>query len=112
METLGRNVTTGEWKYVTSDNGAELVWFTTLCQVLKAEMREQPFYNIEGFGIPTQDSIINHLMPDYYLMKIKEKFSEYFISPPTITRVSSYPEMAYNVSVILSTGQTLEQLVS
>jgi len=112
VKTLGRNVITGGWGYVTSDNGNELVWFTTLCQVVKAEMREQPFNNREGYGIPTQDSIINRLMPDYYLVKIQQQFSEKFTYPPQITRVSGYPEPTYKVAVTLSSGQTLEQLVS
>ena len=112
MKTLGRNVVTGEWEYVTSDNGNEPVWFTTLCQVLKCEMREQPFNNREGFGIPTQDSIINRLMPDYYLSRIQQQFSEYFPYPPQITRVEGYPVPTYKVSVTLTSQQTLEQLVN
>ena len=112
MKTLGRNVVTGAWEYVNSDNGNELVWFTTLCQVLKAEMREQPFNNREGFGTPTQDSIINRLMPDYFLANIQKQFGEYFPYPPQITRVSGYPVPTYKVSVTLSDNKTLEEMVN
>lgn len=66
------------WTVVeTSEDGHnDLVWLTTLAQCLKLSPDESPFY--AQYGIPAQRSIIQQILPDYYVSQTQAQFSEHF----------------------------------
>ena len=81
MRTYGRLVDQNgnqSWVEVTTDaNGFnDMVWVTTLIQVLKLNLNESPFYG--NYGIPAKPSIVQQVFPDYYVAIVQQQFSQYF----------------------------------
>jgi hypothetical protein len=68
------------WVEVDTDaNGFnDLVYLTTLAQVLKLNLNESPFYG--NFGIPAKPSLVTQVLPDYYVTFTQQQFSQYFAS--------------------------------
>lgn len=104
------------WQEVSTDaNGSnDLVMLTTLCQVLKGLLGESPFYG--NFGIPSRQSIMQQVAPDYYMGITQQQFSPFFASL-TIGRVAGTgtpvsPTPAYSVSVITHAGVALTKQVA
>lgn len=105
MRTWGRITVNGvkQWVEVSTDpNGAnDMVYVTTLVQVLRLNLGESPFYS--NVGIPGAQSVIQQVFPDYYASITQQLFSPYFASI-LITRPSnSYPP-TYLVNVTTHQG--------
>ena len=68
------------WVEVDTDSAGfnDLVYLTTLAQVLKLNLNESPFFS--NFGIPAQQSLITQVYPDYYVSFIQQQFAQYFTS--------------------------------
>lgn len=99
-----------KWVEVTTDaNGYnDMVWVTTLCQVLLLNLNESPFY--ASYGIPAQQSVIQQVLPDYYVALTQQAFAPYFASL-LIFRTSSSPP-TYQVEVVTNQGVVLNSTVS
>lgn len=93
------------WTAVTTDqNGMDdRVYFTCLLQVLQLNLNESPFYG--NYGIPSLNSIIHQILPDYYVSLAQQQFSSFF-SSLTISRTGANPP-TYNVQAITHSGAML-----
>lgn len=100
-----RDGTYGPWTEVTTDqNGQDdLVWFTTLCQVLLLNLNESPFF--ANYGIPAHPSVITQVYPDYYVAFTQQQFSGYFASLIVAKQNTLTP--TYNVNVTTHAGVKL-----
>jgi hypothetical protein len=111
MRTYGRVPTqTGlKWQEVTTDaNGNnDLVYVTTLCQVLLLNLGESPFY--ATYGIPAQQSVLQQVFPDYYVALTQQLFAPYFASL-LISRTNTRPP-TYQVNVTTHQGVKLNASV-
>lgn len=100
-----RDGSLGQWTEVTTDQNGQndLVYFTTLCQVLLLNLNESPFY--ANYGIPAHESVITQVFPDYYMAYTQQQFSQYFAS----LIVSKLPVATptYNVNVTTHAGVKL-----
>lgn len=105
MRTYGR-VTNPDgsktWVVVTTDaNGFnDSVYLTTLCQVLKLNLGESPFY--ADWGIPAKPTIVQQVQPDYYVSRVQARFAQYFANI-AIAKTSTDPPI-YAVSVTTHQG--------
>ena len=104
MRTYGRN-SEGKWVLVeTDENGFnDSVYLTTLIQNLKLAPQESPFY--ANNGIPASGSVIQQILPTYYVNRIQKQFSQYF-SSLQIALISDDPPV-YNISAITSAGSKI-----
>ena len=81
MRTYGR-VTNQDgsrtWVQVDTDaqGFSDMVWLTTLAQVLQLNLNESPFF--ANYGIPAQQSVITQVQPDYYMAFTQQQFAPYF----------------------------------
>ena len=109
LRTWGRphlpDGTYGPWTLVTTDaNGqSDLVYFTTLCQVLLLNLNESPFFS--QYGIPAHQSVITQVFPDYYVTFTQQQFAPYFAS--LIVSRESTPAPIYRVNVTTHAGVKL-----
>lgn len=113
MRTYGRITLpdgSRQWQEVTTDaNGNnDLVWLTTLTQVLQLNLGESPFY--ATYGIPAQQSVIQQIFPDYYVALTQQLFSQYFASLIITKQPGSTP--TYNITVVTHQGVTINASVS
>lgn len=113
MRTYGRipnSDGTYAWVEVDPDDdgGLSNIYLTTLCQVLKLNLNESPFY--ATWGIPAQSSIIQQVAPDFYATQTQAFFAPYFASI-IISRISSNPP-TYQVNVITKSGDKLNTTVA
>jgi hypothetical protein len=122
MRTYGRIVPdplfpdVKKWVQVDTDaNGFnDMVWLTTLIQVIKLNLGESPFYS--NYGIPAHSSIISQLAPDYYMNYIQQTFAGYFMflsitSIPNTLDNNRIPSPGYNVTCITQYGAYLSTVV-
>lgn len=122
MRTYGRIVPnplypyTKKWVEVTTDENGynDMVYLTTLIQVLKLNLGESPFY--ANYGIPAHASVVNQIAPDYYMNFTQQKFAGYFlflsiISVPNTPDPEGVPSPGYNVTVITQYGALLTTVV-
>ncbi|MGH8321576.1 MAG: hypothetical protein ACRESI_06450 [Gammaproteobacteria bacterium] len=105
MRTFGRVINgmgVSNWYEIDTDaNGFnDDIYLTTLIQNLKLNLGESPFYATAG--IPSLQSVVQQIFPDYYVSLIAQQFSAYLVSVQ-IGRKSSYP-LVYQVNVIAHTG--------
>lgn len=109
MRTYGR-VTNSDgskiWLTVETDaNGFnDLVYFTTMCQVLKLNLNEDPFY--ANFGLPQLQAVQQGVPPDMYVAFTQAAFAPYFASLQ-ISRASNSNPPTYNASAITHQGAVL-----
>ena len=98
---------TPRWVVVTTDPQGfdDYVWATTLIQTLKLSLNESPFYG--NYGIPGQQSVVQQVIPDYYVAITQAQYAGYF-SNLAITRISAQPP-TYRVNVTLQNGVALQQ---
>jgi hypothetical protein len=87
----------------TGDNS--LVYLVTLIQCLKLNLGESPFW--ANYGIPAQQSVLQQVFPDYYVILTQQNFSGYFASLQ-IAKLSG-PEPAYRISVTTNQGVNLSE---
>lgn len=94
------------WIEVTTDaNGFnDAVYLTTLAQVLRLNLNEDPFF--ADWGIPQFQTIITQVFPDFYVNFIQTKMMQYFASL-SITRVQNSNPPTYNVTVVTHLGSIL-----
>ncbi|MEQ9902577.1 hypothetical protein [Pectobacterium aroidearum] len=104
MRTYGRDAG-GKWVLVETDaNGFnDAVHLTTLVQNLKLAPEESPFYAQNG--IPANSSVIQQVLPTYYVNRLQQQFSQYF-SSLQILPVSIDPPV-YNISAITKSGSKI-----
>lgn len=83
MRTYGR-ITNPDgslsWVQVSTDAAGydDYVWVTTLIQCLKLNLGESPFYAI--YGLPAKPSVVQQVVPDYYIFQTQKQFAPYFAS--------------------------------
>lgn len=83
MRTYGRvYAEDGSYKWVevgtTPQGFNDYVWITTLVQVFKLNLGESPFYG--NYGIPAKPSVVQQVVPDYYMLQTQQQFQGYFAS--------------------------------
>lgn len=112
MRTWGRIIVNGrkQWVEVSTDaNGSnDLVYVTALCQTLKLNLNESPFY--ATYGIPAHQSVQQQVSPDYYVALTQRAYAPYFANL-TIRRTSSYPP-TYAVTVLTHQGVVINRTVT
>jgi len=97
------------WVEVETDaNGNnDLVMLTTLCQVLRLNKNESPFF--ADWGIYAKGSIMQQVAPDSDMSAIQQQFAPSFASL-VISKQPSTPQNptpTYNVNVITHQGVSL-----
>ncbi|HGF4015942.1 hypothetical protein [Burkholderia cenocepacia] len=99
------------WVAVTTDaNGYnDNVYLTTLCQVLKLNLGESPFY--ANYGIPAQQTVVTQVFPDYYAMVTQQQFAPYFASLAIVRAPGSFPPV-YNIQAVAHSGALLNATVA
>ena len=104
MRTYGR--VDGVWTEVTIDsNGHEdMIWATTLVQELKLNVNESPFY--ADHGIPAKQSVIQQILPDFYVALIQRRFAQHFASL-IVSRVQGTVTPTYSVQIVTNYGSTI-----
>lgn len=109
MRTWGRISGTGEWVLVETDSAgwSDDVWITTLCQTLKLNLGESPFY--ANRGIPAKPTIVQQVQPDYYVTMTQQQFAQYFANL-AIAKQSSNPP-TYKVSITKNNGAKVSMTV-
>lgn len=116
MRTYGRTYDANgvpTWVEVTTDaNGNnDLVWITTLAQVLRLQPNESPRF--ANFGIPSIASVQQIVPPDIYMARTQQQFAPYFASliisrgAPVAGRKGHAPSPSYTVSIITHSGAIL-----
>lgn len=104
MRTYGRDQD-GKWTTVTTDaNGFnDSVWLTTLVQNLKLAPQESPFF--ANNGIPANGSVIQQILPTFYVNRMQQQFSGYFSSLQlTLTEIDP---PVYTISAITNSGSKI-----
>lgn len=113
MRTWGRVEENGvkKWVAVESDARGDFSygWITTLIQTLKLGLGESPFY--AQYGIPSQQSIIGQVYPDYYVTMVQQQFSRYFASL-SITKVPGAANPTYDIAIITLNGTTFRSQIA
>lgn len=114
MRTWGRVTDANgkkQWAAVeTDENGdSSYVWLTTLIQTLKLGLGESPFY--AQYGIPSQQSIVQQIHPDYYVNMTQQQFAGYF-SSLAITKVDGAENPTYNIDVVFRNGVSYQKQVA
>jgi hypothetical protein len=108
MRTYGRITNANgskTWVVVQTDaNGFnDAVYITTLCQCIKLNLGESPFF--ANFGIPQQQSVISQIFPDYYINQLQTYFAQFFVSL-TIKKIpSSTP--TYDITAVTHQGSII-----
>ena len=114
LRTYGRvgqvNGIGGTWVVITTDaNGDNSnVFLTTLCQVLKLSLGEDPFFG--NFGIPATQSVITQVFPTHYVTQTQTQFAQYFASL-VITQAPG-PTPVYFVKAVCHSGAILTATVA
>jgi hypothetical protein len=104
------------WVKVTTDEDGydDMVWLTTLIQVIRLNLGESPFF--ANYGIPAHPSVVTQLAPDYYMNFTQQQFSNHFLSL-IISRQEDAPDESgipspyYLVNVITNYGAVLREKV-
>jgi len=107
----GVEVKTKSWTVAQTDaqGNNDLVWLTTLIQVLLLNLGESPFY--ANYGIPAQQSVLQQTFPDYYVTLTQQTFSAYFASL-IIGRINSDFPPTYQVAATTHAGVILPAQVA
>lgn len=113
MRTWGRvgqvNGKGGTWTLVETDAGGlnDAVWLTTLAQVLKLNLNEDPFFS--NFGIPGEQSVMAQVQPDYYANVTQAQFAGYFaaLTVSKSPQKPNQPKPTYAVNMTPNVGAIL-----
>ena len=86
------------WVLVETDaNGFnDMVYVTTLIQCLLLNLGESPFY--ASYGIPAKPSIVQQIVPDYYVARTQQQFSVFFASLVVAKQLSNPPTYRINIT--------------
>ena len=98
------------WTEVTTDaNGFnDLVYATTLIQVLKLNLGESPFY--ANYGIPAKASVVTQVAPDFYVVQTQQQFAQYFANL-VVNKTAQSPNPTYQVNITTHAGVKLSATV-
>jgi hypothetical protein len=113
MRTWGR-ISNGDgtktWVEVSTDSAGyeDNCWLTTLAQALKLNLGESPFFS--NTGIPSYQTIVTQVIPDFYVNNIQQQFAPYF-SSLTITRQPNTFPPVYQVTAVCHNGAILTPYV-
>ncbi|HFU0596223.1 TPA: hypothetical protein ACGTUJ_000383 [Escherichia coli] len=104
MRTYGRDED-GKWLKVETDSNGfnDSVYLTTLIQNLKLAPQESPFFAENG--IPANGSVIQQILPTFYVNRIQQQFSQYFSSLQIALTESDPP--AYTITAITNSGSKI-----
>ncbi|EJU5898011.1 hypothetical protein N4Z53_004493 [Salmonella enterica] len=104
MRTYGRDQD-GKWVTVTTDENGfnDSVYLTTLVQNLKLSPQESPFF--ANHGIPANGSVIQQILPTFYVNRLQQQFSKYFSSLQIALADVDPP--VYNISAITNSGSKI-----
>lgn len=104
MRTYGRDEI-GKWLKVETDSNGfnDSVYLTTLIQNLKLAPQESPFFAENG--IPANGSVIQQILPTFYVNRIQQQFSQYFSSLQIALTESDPP--AYTITAITNSGSKI-----
>jgi hypothetical protein len=113
MRTYGR-ITLGNgadglpikrWVKVETDAAGfnDMVYLTTLAQVLLLNINESPFF--ADWGIPALDSFMQQVHPNFYVGLTQQRFSKFFASLIISHRNSDTP--IYDINVTTHQGVKL-----
>jgi hypothetical protein len=122
MRTYGRIVPdplypdVRKWVVVTTDaNGFDdMVWATTVIQVIKLNLGESPFF--ANYGIPAHPSVVMQFAPDYYMNFTQQQFASHFLSlliskQPDAVDEDGIPSPSYLVNIITQYGALLTEKI-
>lgn len=117
MRVYGRRLNedgTKTWVVVDTDpvtGSNDLVYVTTLCQAIKLNLGESPFF--ANTGIPAHPSVVQQIAPDYYVTQLQQQFAKYFVSLIISRAPTSYPgePPTYNVTAVCHNGTKLSTSV-
>jgi len=96
---------TYNWVEVTTDDNGynDAVWLTTLAQVLQLNLNESPFFG--NYGIPSQQSVVTQVFPDYYVSLTQQNFSQYFMA--LLIAKKNVFDPVYNINATANPGAIL-----
>ncbi|EBY6525638.1 hypothetical protein D5P15_17700 [Salmonella enterica subsp. enterica serovar Livingstone] len=100
-----------QWVAVELDASGDFSygWVTTLIQTLKLGLGESPFY--AQYGIPAQQSIVQHIYPDYYVNITQQQFAGYFASL-SVSKVENDENPTYDIRAVFFSGVTYRALIA
>jgi hypothetical protein len=98
------------WVQVNTDAAGnnDLIYITTLCQVLRLQPGESPFY--ANYGIASLAAVQQIIPPDFYMTRTSQQFSQYFASliisraPGTQTSAHRMLAPTYRVNIVTHSG--------
>lgn len=95
-----------KWVVVETDaNGFnDAVYLTALCQCLKLNLGESPFW--ANYGIPAKQSVQQQIMPDFAAIFIQQFFSQFFATC-TIAKVPDAIDPTYDIFVTTHNGAVI-----
>ena len=133
MRTWGRTydeLGNATWVEVSTDSKGlnDYVYVTALCQELKLNLGESPFWG--NRGIPAKESVVMQVAPDFYTLLMQQNYSPFFLSlvitrvppntpnpgqyksiqPNQITRKGQTP--TYNINIVTHYGVAIETTVA
>lgn len=107
MRTYGRVRVAGvlKWVEISPDTGwsVDYIWLTTFIQCLLLNLNESPFW--ANYGIPAQPSIVQQVLPDFYVNRMQQAFAQYFASLIVSRQSTNTP--SYKINVTLKSGVKL-----
>lgn len=92
------------WVKVETDSRGfnDAVWLTTLCQSIRLNVGESPFF--ANIGIPQQQTIVSQVWPDFYATQLQTLYASRFASLTILRTQNAANEPTYKVNVVLQTG--------
>lgn len=69
------------------------VYIVALAQTLKLNLNESPFWG--NYGIPAHQSIMQQVMPDFYVLQAQQLYQSFF-SSLIVTKSAEVPQPALN----------------
>jgi len=113
MRTYGRVADSDgnkRWVEVQTDTNGynDYVYITSLIQCCKLNINESPFW--ANWGIPAQQSVIQQIFPDFYVVQMQQRFSPFFASL-TLQKVNS-PDPTYNIQLVTNQGASFQLVIA
>ena len=99
----------GTWVKVTTDATGynDAVYLTTLVQVLKLNLGEDPFFG--NYGLPAQQAVLQQIQPDFYVARTQAQFAGFFAALLLAKQPQqpNQPTPRYTINVTTRNGSTL-----